>query len=119
MVALLDRPLRLMGSAQDKPSDRRIFPRKQARGPVMARRLDHALPARQQPLVQMDLRDVSLGGLSALSDVPMTCGERVSVQLPSQGLTAPWSAYGRILRCEPSGMGYRVAVEFDPLPAAA
>jgi hypothetical protein len=29
-----------------------------------------------------------------------------------------WDAVGRVLRCDPSGLGYRVAVEFDPLPAA-
>ena len=28
------------------------------------------------------------------------------------------NAYGRVIRCEPSALGYRLAMEFDPLPAA-
>jgi hypothetical protein len=42
----------------------------------------------------------------------------VSVFFPPQGASRGWDAYGRVIRCEPSGMGYRIAVEFDPLPAA-
>jgi hypothetical protein len=29
-----------------------------------------------------------------------------------------WDAYGRVVRCDASTFGYRVAVEFDTLPAA-
>jgi hypothetical protein len=120
MVALLENPLRLVRREKaTKPSDRRLFPRREARGAVAACRLDHSIPARREPLVIMELRDLSIGGLSALSDVAMHCGERIIVRMPPQGPQAPWGAYGRVLRCEPSGTGYRVAVEFDPMPAAA
>jgi hypothetical protein len=30
-----------------------------------------------------------------------------------------WHAAGRVIRCMPSALGYRVAVEFDPIPMAA
>jgi hypothetical protein len=120
MVALLKNPMRLVGGIRaSKPSDRRLFPRREAHGPVAACRMDHSLSARREPLVRMELRDVSLGGLSALSDVPMDRGERIIVRMPPQGLQEAWGAHGRVLRCEPSGTGYRVAVEFDPMPMAA
>jgi hypothetical protein len=51
-------------------------------------------------------------------DQPLQKGERLSVFFPPQGVNRGWDAYGRVVRCEPSALGYRVAVEFDPLPAA-
>lgn len=120
MVTLQERAWRLMGNpAATEATERRIFPRKQAHGHVAVHRLDHSVPARRQPVLSMSLRDISLGGLSALSDTAVNRGERLSVLLPSQGTQHAWGAYGRVLRCDPSGMGYRVAVEFDPMPAAA
>ena len=98
--------------------ERRVFPRKEIRAQVQGVRLDHTLPALQRPALRLMLNDVSYGGLSALSDTPLAPGERVTVQVPSNGLSGSWAAYGRVIRCSPSGMGYRVAVEFDPLPAA-
>jgi hypothetical protein len=98
--------------------ERRVFPRKEVRTQVVGTRLDHTLPALQQPALKLLLNDVSCGGLSALSDTPLAAGEHVSVSVPPTGLSGGWHAYGRVIRCTPSGMGYRVAVEFDPLPAA-
>ena len=69
-------------------------------------------------LVPRIVNNLSLGGLSAITQSPVGTGERVSVFFPPQGAQRGWDAYGRVLRCEPSGLGYRVAVEFDPLPAA-
>lgn len=65
------------------------------------------------------MRDLSLGGLSAITDVPLKRGERVMVFFPPQGISRGWDAHGRVLRCEPSAMGYRLAMQFDALPAAA
>jgi hypothetical protein len=98
--------------------ERRVFPRKEVRTQVEGLRLDHTLPALQRPALRLMLNDLSCGGLSALSDTPLAAGEHVSVTVPSTGLAGGWNAYGRVIRCTPSGMGYRVAVEFDPLPAA-
>jgi hypothetical protein len=98
--------------------ERRIFPRKEVVALVQGRRLDHTLAALRQPVLRMSLRDVSAGGLCALSDTPIAAGERVTVSVPGQGIFGGWDAYGRVIRCTPSGAGYRVAVEFDRLPAA-
>lgn len=98
--------------------ERRIFPRKEIWQEVEARRLDHTLAALRQPVLKVSLRDVSAGGLCALSDTPIAAGERVTISVPGATVFGGWDAYGRVIRCAPSGAGYRVAVEFDRLPAA-
>ena len=116
MVALMDMPsLRI---ADTGGAERRIFPRKECSARVEGRRLDNTLTARQQPQLSLDLRDVSLGGLSAISQMPLQRGERLTVFFPENGPLRGWDAFGRVLRCAPSALGYRVAVEFDSLPAA-
>lgn len=100
-------------------AERRIFPRKEIKALVEGTRCDHAIPALQQPHLTLTLRDLSLGGLSAISDTPVHPGERLAVYFPPQGTRGGWDASGRVVRCAPSGMGYRVAMEFDALPAAA
>jgi hypothetical protein len=98
-------------------TERRIFARRQSRMLIEARRLDHSLAAHRPPRLTLQLSDVSLGGMSALSDAPVSFGEHVRVSFPPQGNTPCWDAFGRVTRCEISPMGYRLAVEFDPLPA--
>lgn len=116
MVALLTKPL-LRISEQDG-AERRMFPRKELHSRVEGRRMDHSVLAHRQPHLRLALRDVSLGGLSAISQGPIERGERVAIFFPPEGARHGWDACGRVLRCEPSALGYRVAVEFDPLPAA-
>jgi PilZ domain-containing protein len=115
MVALLKMPANL---STDLGSERRMFPRKEFHAIVQSRRLDHSIPAHQEPRLSLSLRDLSLGGLSAISDHPLSEGEHLSVFFPPLGTLRGWDAFGRVLRCDPSGLGYRIAVEFDPLPAA-
>jgi hypothetical protein len=98
--------------------ERRNFPRKATNAEAVGRRLDHSLAALRQPVLRMSLRDVSAGGLCALSDTPIPAGERVTISVPGGAMSGGWDAYGRVIRCSPSGAGYRVAVEFDRLPAA-
>lgn len=122
MVALLkmpsfatDNPLRI---SEASAAERRMFPRKEVHARIEGRRLDHSIEAHREPHLSLSLRDLSLGGLSAITQSPVARGERISVFFPPQGPKRGWDAYGRVLRCEASGLGYRVAVEFDPLPAA-
>lgn len=102
----------------ESDSDRRMFPRKELHVRVEGRRMDHTLDARQCPHLNLALQDLSLGGLAALCDRPLAKGEHLSVSFPPNGTHHGWDAYGRVLRCEPSHFGYRLAVEFDSLPAA-
>lgn len=115
MVALLETPYQI---GPKTAAERRIFPRKEVHTRIQGKRLDHTLAAHREPQVSLALRDLSLGGMSAISQVPLNHGERVTCFFPPQGPMRGWDAYGRVIRCEMSGMGYRVAVEFDPLPAA-
>jgi hypothetical protein len=118
MVASITAPsgaLSITGSG----AERRMFPRKEVNVRIEGRRLDHSVEARQQPQLSFMLRDVSLGGLAAMSNAPVCRGERITVFFPPEGPARGWDAYGRVIRCEPSHAGgYRVAVAFDPLPAA-
>lgn len=72
--------------------------------------------------MMLALRDVSLGGLSAISDMPLNRGEKLAVTFAGNGggtALHAWDASGKVIRCEPSSLGFRIAVEFDALPAAA
>jgi len=116
MVAMLKMPERL--SLQPAGDERRIFPRKDASGPLESHRMDHTVAARQEPRLTLYLRDLSLGGLSAMSPTPLARGERLAVFFPQSNGHGGWDAMARVIRCEQSSLGYRVAMEFDPLPAA-
>ena len=123
MVGAVDAvaPMRIVPSSSEDAggAERRIFPRKEIKALVEGVRCDHSVPALQRPQLTLTLRDLSLGGLSAISDTPVNPGERLAVYFPPQGTRGGWDAAGRVVRCSPSGMGYRVAMEFDALPAAA
>jgi hypothetical protein len=122
MVAQLEMPSRAGGqkfrTIDPIGYERRIFERKDVQMRVEARRLDHSLQALRRQQVSFSLRDLSLGGCSATTDIPMEYGEKVTLFFPPTGPNRGWDAYGRVVRCDPSSLGYRVAVEFDPLPAA-
>jgi hypothetical protein len=120
MVALLSNPMSIGSSMSGEGSgaERRMFPRKEVNARIESKRLDNTIEALREPMLSLHLRDLSLGGLSAISATPVARGERISVFFPPQGPARGWDAYGRVIRCEPSSMGYRLAVAFDPLPAA-
>ncbi|HSV13982.1 MAG TPA: PilZ domain-containing protein [Tepidisphaeraceae bacterium] len=100
-------------------AERRMFERKEVHAHIQGKRLDHSIAARREPFLSLATRDLSIGGLSAISQTIIQRGERVSVYFPPQGVHRGWDALGRVIRCEPSGMGYRVAVEFEQMPLAA
>jgi hypothetical protein len=123
MVAMMKMPgtLRLpVGAANrgEHRAERRVFARKQSSLVVQGVRIDHTIRARQLPQTTLALRDISVGGLSAISPVELEHGERLSIVFPPESGRMGWDAYGRVVRCEPSGLGYRVALEFDLLQAA-
>jgi hypothetical protein len=119
MVAMLKMPgsLKLPTEPANGP-DRRVFPRKELSANVQGVRIDHTIPAHRQPTLYMTLRDISVGGCSAISPTELEAGERLSIVFPPESGRVGWDAYGRVVRCEPSTMGYRVALEFDLLQAA-
>ena len=50
------------------------------------------------PRLMMALRDLSLGGLSAICDRPVDRGEHLSVTFPASGMLRGWDAFGRVHR---------------------
>ncbi|HUB26389.1 MAG TPA: PilZ domain-containing protein [Tepidisphaeraceae bacterium] len=117
MVAMLKQPA-FEYLSEEGVVDRRMFQRKPTSGAAQGRRIDHTLSARQNPRLRLDLRDLSVGGLSAIADYPLERGERLGVFVESRGLKRGWDAFGHVVRCEASATGYRIAIEFDSLPAA-
>src|SRR3954454_23513806 len=115
MVALLRNPSEMTLAPS---AERRMFTRTESRGSAHVRRLDHSLPALRVPRLDLSLRDISIGGCAANTETPLLRGERVAISFPSKGFGGGWDAVGRVIRCEPSSFGYRVAVEFESLPAA-
>src|SRR5258708_6817399 len=67
-------------------AERRIFPRKEVHDHIQGKRVDHTIAARREPFLNLALRDLSMGGLSAISQTPINNGERVSVYFPPQGV---------------------------------
>lgn len=117
MIALFN-PVENEANDTVRGFERRVFSRKEISAHATGCRLDHTLAALRRPALKLTLRDLSVGGLCALSEQPLEPGERVTISVPRKGFTGGWDAYGRVIRCTPSGTGYRVAVEFDRLPAA-
>jgi len=117
MVAMLKMPVSEYLS-DEGVSDRRMFQRTPTSGVAQGRRIDHTISARQNPRLMLDLRDLSVGGLSAIADRPVERGETLGVFVPPCGINRGWDAFGRVVRCEASAMGYRIAIEFDAMPAA-
>jgi hypothetical protein len=115
MVALLQMPKSFRGT---RPEDRRVFPRKEIHAQLEIHRVDNTPDALRDPNLTLYLRDLSLGGMSAISPFALERGERLSLHFPRTGSIGGWTAMGHVRRCVQSALGYRVAVEFDPLPAA-
>lgn len=117
--------MRLVGTEEWQEStsvppatDRRCYPRKSLSLRVQGKRLDHSVDARREPFLNLQMKDVSVGGLAALSQTALRPGERVAVFFPPEGNARGWDAYGRVLRVAPAAVGYDVALEFDGRPAA-
>lgn len=106
-------------AASEQGRERRVFPRRPMHITIAGTRLDHTIIARRQPFLELAVRDVSAGGMSALSQTALMPGEMIAVSFPTRGLQPGWDARGRVLRCEPAALGYRVAVEFESDSLAA
>lgn len=114
-------PLALTGK---RPAERRVHTRNPVSTTVRGKRIDHSLQTLRHPHLSLTLRDLSAGGMSALSPAPLQPGERLTVSFPvmgprTSGSPSEWDAVGRVIRCEVSSLGYRIAVEFENTPSAA
>ena len=103
--------------------DRRIHPRQSLSLRVRGRRLGDLDSARREPFMNLNVLDVSFGGMRAQSQTKLSVGERVTVFFPPHGTAdhgRGWDAFGRVVRVF-SGEhedGCEVAVAFDTQMAA-
>lgn len=88
--------------------DRRMFRRVPASGSVPGERV-----SRQRTPLQLELRDLSVGGVSGWSNVPLSRGERLVLSFPPAGRNPGRNTSGKVVRAEPTATGYAVAIEFD------
>jgi hypothetical protein len=101
--------------------DRRIHPRQALSLRIRGRRMDHDAEAQREPFLNLNIGDVSVGGIRASSQSRVRVGERVAVYFPpTGGKSRGWDAYGRVIRVEQqqNEPGCMVAVSFD-MPMAA
>ena len=98
--------------------DRRVFPRRPARGRASAIRLSLPPKSREETTLDLDLRDISAGGVSGYVQQPVKAGERVTLFFDGAMTQKPFAADGRVVRCDTSHFGYCVAVAFDRTPKA-
>jgi PilZ domain len=117
MVAMLENPSRM--KLVPTGSERRMFARREDHRRILARRMDHTLDARRQPDLFLAMRDLSIGGVGAISDVALKIGECVAVFVTGNELGSSWHMQGHVVRCQASATGYRLGVAFDTMPAAA
>ncbi len=111
MPTLLETPVVRLDT--DGPN-RRIFPRQQAYGHIHGQRLDRNVPAaRCNPHMALALRDLSIGGVSGWSQTELNAGERLLLFFPPEGLHRGFDVRGRVVRCEMSTLGFRIAIAFE------
>ncbi len=91
------------------PDDRRMFARRPARVDV------HACIARDGEPLQMEVRDLSVGGVGAWTNRAIARGETIAFSFPPEGFQRGFNTRGKVVRCEPSATGFRIGVEFDRL----
>jgi hypothetical protein len=85
---------------------------------IDARRLDHSLAARREPRARFTVHHWDCDSATATSDLPLLFGEHVMLRFPASARRPAWNAFGRVVACDPDADGYRVKIDFDPLPAA-
>lgn len=96
-----------------------LYPRHDSAPNVVdGRRLDHSLCARREPRARLAVHEYDCDHATATSDIPLLYGEHMMLRFPARAGRAPWNAFGRVVSCEADDEGYRVTIEFDPLPAA-
>lgn len=85
---------------------------------VDGRRLDHSLCARREPRARLIVREYDCDHAAGTSDIPLLFGEHMMLRFPARAGRMAWNAFGRVVACEADDEGYRVTIDFDPLPAA-
>src|SRR5262245_3925543 len=87
------------------PFDRRRGDRHPVAGSATVLRRDRDVRVMQQPVCSLQMRNLSPGGLSAISGTQLLPNERVCVFIPSHGGDGGQELHGHVLRCTPLTAG--------------
>ena len=90
-------------------AERRLYPRTQVRMPVQVTRMD---PDGGDLLEQIEMMDISRGGLGALAGRWHYPGQRVVLRLPAPGMSVR-SICGIIRRCAAADGMFHLGIEFE------
>jgi len=96
-------------TAEAKPTERRFHPRTQIRMPIHTIRLD---PDGADLVEQVQMVDISRGGMGAVANRAFYPGQRLLVRLPAPGM-AVRSITAIVRRCDKRDQQYRIGLEFD------
>jgi hypothetical protein len=99
-------------------ADRRSSGRSKFHMRAKGERTDNTVHARRNPHVALSVQDFSVGGIAAVADQPMECGEHVALYFPPFGTGRGCDRYGKIVRCELHGKRYDIGIRFDRAVAA-
>lgn len=98
------------------PSERRRHPRTQIHANITGIRLD---PDGGDVVEQLQMVDLSRGGMGAITDHPYYRGQRLVVCLPGMDNGARRNMYATVVNSRQTEEGYRVGFAFDCASLAA
>ena len=107
MVTLAETP------AERTHDDRRLFPRMHASGIVSGHRFGRKKEG--VAALDIDLRDISISGVSGWVDAALDPGDKVHLSFPADGFKRGFNTFGKVIRCDVRATGYQVAIQFDRL----
>jgi len=98
-------------------ADRREHVRRPVHLRAEAIRIGNTISAHRHMSLDLQVNDFSDGGLAATAEVPLELGERIAMFFPSHLGQHVYDLVGRVIRCEPSGIDYQIALAFDAMAA--
>ncbi len=96
-------------TAEAQPTERRLHPRTQIRMPIQTILLD---PDGADLVEQIQMMDISRGGMGALAARAFYPGQRLLVRLPAPGMGVR-SITAVVRRCDKRDQQYRIGLQFD------
>lgn len=95
------------------PFERRDTDRKSISGRVTVIEAWGEPESPQNKIASLTLKDISNGGLGAISQEPIALKTRVTVFIPPHGPERGYDLYGQVVWCARGEEGYEVGVKLD------
>lgn len=95
------------------PFERRDTDRKSISGRVTVIEAWGEAESQQNKIASLTLKDISDGGLGAISQEPIPLKTRVTVFIPPHGPERGYDLYGQVVWCARGDKGYEVGVKLD------